>query len=59
MTRHKIGQLLLILATVLIILAGGSLWFNKVVSGIATATFLIALILTGAGAYLSKKESTK
>ena len=56
MTKHTCGQLMLGLATMLIVLAGASVWFNLGMRSVASVAFVIALILGGAGAYISKKK---
>jgi len=56
MTKHTGGQLLLGFATMLIVLAGASVWFNLGMRTVASVAFVIALIIGGAGAYISKKK---
>jgi hypothetical protein len=40
----------------LIVLAGASVWFNLGMRTFASVTFVIALIIGSAGAYISKKK---
>lgn len=56
MTKHTCGQLLLGFAAMLIVLAGASVWFNLGMRTVASVAFVIALIIGGAGAYISKKK---
>ncbi len=56
MTKHTFGQLLLGFASVVIVLTGASVWFNIGMRTVASAAFVIALIIGGAGAYISKKK---
>lgn len=56
MIKRNIGQRILIVAVIIIMIAGFSIWFNWFDKQISTVAFVIALILAGAGATVSKKQ---
>lgn len=59
MPYNNLGQPILIMAVVLIVLAGGSKWFNIGEGTLSAAIFVVALILAGAGIYISKRDKDK
>ncbi len=50
---------MLIVAVIMILISGASIWFNWFDKKITSAAYVIALILIGAGAYLSKRNNKK
>ncbi|PKL21049.1 MAG: hypothetical protein CVV48_09720 [Spirochaetae bacterium HGW-Spirochaetae-4] len=59
MPYNNLGQPILIMAIVLIVLAGGAKWFSIGEGTLSTAVFVVALILAGAGIYISKRDKDK
>lgn len=59
MKKRTLGQLMLIVAVIMILISGTSTWFSWLDKNISSAMFVIALILAGAGAYLSKRQDEK
>lgn len=59
MKKRNFGQLMLIVAVIMILISGASIWFNWFDKKITSAAYVIALILIGAGAYLSKRNNKK
>ena len=59
MPYNNLGQPILIMAVVLIVLVGGSKWFNIGEGTLSAAIFVVALILAGAGIYISKRDKDK
>ena len=56
---HKIGQLLLLLAVLIIVFMAVLLLFDVIDGKIAGAALVIDLILIGAGSSISKKYQNK
>ena len=55
MGKRNVGQFILIIGVLMIVLSGVSVWLNWFGSGLSAAIFVIALILAGAGTYISKR----
>lgn len=56
MNKRNLGQAMLLIAVILIMLAGSSTLFGWFDRGISGAAIVIALILIGAGTFLSKQN---
>lgn len=56
MKRRKLGQIMLIVAVIVIVASGIFTWLNLVDTKILSGFFVIALILVGAGVFMSKKK---
>lgn len=56
MKRRKLGQIILIVAVFMIVASGLLTWLNLVDAKVIGGFFVIALILVGAGAFMSTKK---
>lgn len=55
MKRRKLGQILLIVAVIMIVASGILTWLNLVDAKAIGGLFIIELILAGAGIFMSRK----
>lgn len=56
MKRRKLGQIMLIVAVIMIVASGILTWLNLVDAKAIGGLFIIALILAEAGVFISKKK---